>query len=132
MDIIIKVLDINGVEIKEFIAIARYHKGRYFADAKITAGTRGLILTPLKTALIMWNIIKIMMKNDLLIVGVKVGQGINVSFIADIQGGYLVNPATNLKILAVIFTEVLILQRIRQLHSMRVPIGSHWDCKQMF
>jgi hypothetical protein len=31
-----------GGNFKEFIAIARYHKGRYFADAKITAGTRGL------------------------------------------------------------------------------------------
>jgi hypothetical protein len=30
-----------GGNFKEFIAIARYHK-RYFADAKITAGTRGL------------------------------------------------------------------------------------------
>jgi hypothetical protein len=29
-----------GGNFKEFIAIARYHKGRYFADAKITAGTR--------------------------------------------------------------------------------------------
>jgi hypothetical protein len=42
MDIIIKVSDINGGNFKEFIAIARYHKGRYFADAKITAGTRSL------------------------------------------------------------------------------------------
>jgi hypothetical protein len=25
--------------LKEFIAIARYHQGRYFADVKITAGT---------------------------------------------------------------------------------------------
>jgi hypothetical protein len=51
-----------GWNFKEFIAIARYHKGRYFADAKI-AGTRGLILTLLKIALIMVGIfIKIMTK----------------------------------------------------------------------
>ncbi len=35
--------DINGEGIsREFIAIARYHKGRYFADAKLTYGIRGL------------------------------------------------------------------------------------------
>ena len=30
---------------KELIAIGRYHKGRYFADAKVTVGTRGLDFT---------------------------------------------------------------------------------------
>jgi hypothetical protein len=45
MDIIIKSIGHQwGGNFKEFIAIARYHKGRYFADAKITAGTAGLIL----------------------------------------------------------------------------------------
>jgi hypothetical protein len=34
--------------------------------------------------------------------------------------------------LGVIFIGVLILQRVRQLHSMRVPVGSHWDCAQTF
>jgi hypothetical protein len=34
MDIIIKVWGISGVEILRFIAIARYHEGRYFADVK--------------------------------------------------------------------------------------------------
>jgi hypothetical protein len=54
-----------GGNFKEFIAIARYHKGRYF-DAKITAGTRGLILILLITVLIMVGIfIKIMTKIDL-------------------------------------------------------------------
>jgi hypothetical protein len=31
-----------GGNFRELIAIARYHKGRYYADAKLTAGTRGL------------------------------------------------------------------------------------------
>jgi hypothetical protein len=34
MDIIIKVSDINGAVISKLF-IARYHKGRYFADAKL-------------------------------------------------------------------------------------------------
>jgi hypothetical protein len=55
-----------GGNFKEFIAIARYHKGRYFADHKITAGTRSLILILLITVLIMVGIfIKIMTKIDL-------------------------------------------------------------------
>jgi hypothetical protein len=55
-----------GGNFKEFIAIARYHKGRYFADAKITAGTRAWILILLITVLIMVGIfIKIMTKIDL-------------------------------------------------------------------
>jgi hypothetical protein len=54
------------VEILENLLQLRYHKGRYFADVKITAGTCGLILIPQKTALIMVGIfIKIMMKIDL-------------------------------------------------------------------
>jgi hypothetical protein len=51
-----------------------YHKGRYFADMKITAGTRGLILTLQEIALIMVNIYKDYDEIDLLI-RVKVGQG---------------------------------------------------------
>jgi hypothetical protein len=53
-----------GGNFKEFIAIARYHK-RYFADAKITAGTRGLDFDTLITVLIMVGYIKIMTKIDL-------------------------------------------------------------------
>jgi hypothetical protein len=41
---------------------------------------------------------------------VKVGQGNKTTIvIADLQAGYLVNPATNLKVFAVIFIEILIL-----------------------
>jgi hypothetical protein len=55
-----------GGNFKEFIAIARYHKGRYFAA--ITASLASLILILLITVLIMVGIfIKIMTKIDLLI-----------------------------------------------------------------
>jgi hypothetical protein len=54
--------------ISKKIYCSRYHKGRYFADAKITAGTRGLDFDTLITVLIMVGIfIKIMTKIDLLI-----------------------------------------------------------------
>ena len=89
-----------GGNFKEFIAIARYHKDRYFADAKITVGTRGLDFeTPEDSYNYGGNIYKDYEENRPFDTGVKVGQGNKTAvFIADIQGGYLVNPATNLKL----------------------------------
>jgi hypothetical protein len=55
-----------GGNFKEFIAIARYHKGRYFADAKLLQVLAAWILILLITVLIMVGIfIKIMTKIDL-------------------------------------------------------------------
>jgi hypothetical protein len=56
-----------GGNFKEFIAIARYHKGRYFADAKLLQ-VLGLDFDTVDNRLIMVGIfIKIMTKIDLLI-----------------------------------------------------------------
>lgn len=89
-----------GGNFREFIAIARYHKDRYFADAKITIGTRGLDFdTNEDDRNYGGNIYKDYDENRPFDSGVKVGQGNRTNvFIADIQGGYLVNPATNLKL----------------------------------
>ena len=89
-----------GGNFKEFIAIARYHKGRYFADAKITAGTRGLDFDTTEDSFNYGgNIYKDYDEKRPFDSGVKVGQGNKTAvFIADIQGGYLVNPTTNLKL----------------------------------
>ena len=89
-----------GGNFKEFIAIARYHKGRYFADAKITAGTRGLDFdTDADGFNYGGNIYKDYDENRPFDSGVKVGQGNKTAlFIADIQAGYLINPTTNLKL----------------------------------
>ena len=89
-----------GGNFKEFIAIARYHKGRYFADAKITLGTRGLDFDTTENNFNYGgNIYKDYDEKRPFNSGVKVGQGNKTSiFIADFQGGYLVNPATNLKL----------------------------------
>lgn len=89
-----------GGNFKEFLAIARYHKGRYFGDAKITVGTRGLDFdTAADSFNYGGNIYKDYDEKRPFDSGVKVGQGNKTAvFIADIQGGYLVNPATNLKL----------------------------------
>ena len=89
-----------GGNTKELIGIARYHKGRYFADAKLTYGIRGLDLdTPTDTNNYGGNIYK--SYNDIrpFDEGVTIGQGNKTKIlIGDFQAGYLVNPATNLKL----------------------------------
>ncbi len=88
-----------GANFKELIAIARYHKGRYFADAKITYGTRGLDFDTTEDGYNYGgNIYKDYDLNRPFDTGVKVGQGNTINmFITDLQAGYLVNPTANLK-----------------------------------
>ena len=89
-----------GGNLKEFIMIARYHKGRYFADAKITLGERGLDFNNgIDNNNYGSNIYLSYNDNRPYDTGVVVGQGNKSSiFIADVQAGYLINPATNLKL----------------------------------
>ena len=89
-----------GGNFKEFLMIARYHKGRYFGDAKFTIGTRGLDFDTVDDSYNYGgNIYKDYDENRPFDSGVKVGQGNKTAvFIADIQGGYLINPSTNLKL----------------------------------
>jgi hypothetical protein len=89
-----------GGNFKEFIAIARYHKGRYFADAKITIGTRGLDFNnATDTFNYGSNIYLSYNDNRPFDTGVLIGQGNKTNiFIADLQAGYLLNPSTNMKL----------------------------------
>jgi len=89
-----------GGNFEEFVAIARYHKGRCFADAKLTYGVRGLDFnTALNSYNYGGNIYKDYDLNRSYDSGVTVGQGNKTTiFIADLQAGYLINPTTNLKL----------------------------------
>lgn len=89
-----------GGNAKEFLAIARYHKGRCFADAKFTIGTRGFDFAESgANSNYGGNIYRDYDIDRYADTGVKVGQGNKTSiFIADLQAGYLINPATNLKL----------------------------------
>ncbi|MDX6183536.1 energy transducer TonB [Flavobacterium sp. Fl-77] len=89
-----------GGNFKELVTIARYHKGRYFADAKLTVGTRGLDFDTTEDSFNYGgNIYKDYDEKRPRDTGVKVGQGNKANiFIADVQAGYLINPATNLKL----------------------------------
>lgn len=89
-----------GGNFKEFLAIARYHKGRCFADAKFIVGTRGLdFANSGANSNYGGNIYQDYDLERYADSGVKVGQGNKTAvFIADVQAGYLINPATNLKL----------------------------------
>ncbi|RZJ73971.1 gliding motility protein RemB [Flavobacterium sp.] len=91
-----------GGNFQEFIAIGRYNKGRLYADAKFTIGVRGFDFDPsVNSANYGGNIYLSYDDNRPLETGVKVGQGNKTNiFIADVQAGYLVNPATNLRLFA--------------------------------
>lgn len=91
-----------GANTRELIAVARYNKGRYFADAKLTYGIRGFDFNTATDSLNYGgNIYKDYDENRPFDKGVKIGQGNKTSIlIADLQAGYLVNPATNLKFFA--------------------------------
>jgi hypothetical protein len=66
-----------GGNAKELVAIARYHKGRYFADAKLTMGIRGLDFnTAADTYNYGGNIYLAIMKTVLLIRELKWGKEI--------------------------------------------------------
>ena len=89
-----------GGNFEEFVAIGRYHKGRLFADAKITFGTRGLDFDSSgANSNYGGNIYRDYDLDRYANSGVKVGQGNKTNvFITDLQAGYLVNPMTNMKI----------------------------------
>ncbi len=89
-----------GGNAKELVAIARYHKGRYFADAQVSVGIRGLDFnTATDNYNYGGNIYLSYNDNRPYDNGVVVGQGNKTNiFIANLQAGYLINPATNLKV----------------------------------
>lgn len=91
-----------GANFTELIAMSRYHRGRYFADAKVTVGKRGFDFDASVDASNYGGNIYIDYDLDRPYnTGVKAGQGNTTNvFIADVQAGYLVNPATNMKVFA--------------------------------
>ncbi len=91
-----------GGNFGEFVAIARYHKGRIFTDVKVTAAKRGFDFDTADNALNYGsNIYKDYDDNRAFDTNVTIGQGNKTTlFIADLQTGYLINPSTNLKLFA--------------------------------
>ena len=90
---------ILGANFSEFIAIARYNYGRLFADAKFIIAKRGLEFNAENNNLFYGGDIYGNEDNRVDDLGNDLGQGNTTDFFhAEIQAGYLINPATNLKI----------------------------------
>lgn len=89
-----------GGNTKEFVLIGRYFKDRWFADAKLQFAVRGMDFdSDTDNFNYGANIYKNYDEDRPFDANVIVGQGNKTNvFIAELQGGYLVNPATNLKI----------------------------------
>lgn len=89
-----------GGNLRELIAIARYHNGRYYVDAKITVGLRGLDFNTSSDSFNYGSNIYLSYSDGRPFnTGVVIGQGNKTNvFIADFQAGYLINPATNMKL----------------------------------
>lgn len=94
-----------GANFSEAILIGRYHYNRWFADAKLIFGVRGLDFNDGTDNFSYGGDIYRNYNERPFDTGVKIGQGIKTkTFYGNLQAGYLVNPATNLKI----FTDVTV------------------------
>ncbi len=90
-----------GANFSEAIAIARYNYKRWFADAKFVFGSRGLDFNNGTDDFSYGGDIYRNYNDRPFDSGVEVGQGIKTNiFHAELQSGYIVNPATNLKLFA--------------------------------
>jgi hypothetical protein len=91
-----------GANASELVVIARYNKGRYFAQAKVNYGFQGLDYNDgINTNNYGGNIYLNYEDNRPFDKGVTVGQGNKTTIIiADFQAGYILNPSSNMKIFA--------------------------------
>ena len=84
---------------KEFTAIASYQQNRWFGSAKIITGTKGLDYNSETDAISYGGDIFKTNKDKTGVFGVKITQGNKATIlIGELQAGYLINPATNLKL----------------------------------
>ncbi|MBL4662907.1 MAG: gliding motility protein RemB, partial [Flavobacteriaceae bacterium] len=88
-----------GSNFSEFIAIARYQKGRIFGDVKVIVAKRGFEFNTSEDSLFYGSDIYGSEDNRVSDDGNELAQGNTTDFLhAELQVGYLINPATNLKI----------------------------------
>ncbi|MBT8262546.1 MAG: gliding motility protein RemB [Bacteroidia bacterium] len=96
-----------GANFSEFIGIARYQKGRIFGDAKVVVAKRGFEFNTPEDMNFYGGSIYGTEDDRISDNGNDLAQGNTTDFLhAELQAGYLLNPATNLKIYAsVIFRD---------------------------
>lgn len=92
-----------GANFSEAILIGRYHYKRWFADAKLIFGVRGLDFNDGTDNFSYGSDIFRNYNDRPFDTGVEVGQGIKTkTFNGNLQAGYTINPASNLKL----FTDI--------------------------
>ncbi|MEO6348210.1 MAG: gliding motility protein RemB, partial [Aquaticitalea sp.] len=88
-----------GANFKEVIFIGRYDYGRWFADAKFIFGTRGFDFNTPEDSFSYGGDIYRNYNDRPFDNGVKIGQGNKTkTFNAELEGGYLINPVSHLKL----------------------------------
>lgn len=94
-----------GANFSEAIIIGRYRYKRWFGDAKLIFGTRGLDFNDGTDNFSYGGDIYRDEEDRPFDTGVEVGQGIKTTtFNGNLQAGYLLNPATNMKV----FTDITV------------------------
>ncbi|WP_417885196.1 gliding motility protein RemB [Zunongwangia sp.] len=87
-----------GANFREFIAIARYKKDRWYGSAKFIIGKRGFDFSDSENSVSYGGNIYRTYQDRPFDEGVKIGQGNTAnSFFGRLEAGYIVNPETNLK-----------------------------------
>lgn len=90
-----------GANFSEFIGIARFQRGRFFGDAKVVVAKRGFEFNTPEDSFFYGGNIYGTEDNRIQDMGNDLGQGNTTDFFhAELIGGYLINPATNLKVYA--------------------------------
>lgn len=94
-----------GANFSEFIAIARYQNGRIFGDVKLIVAKRGFEFNTAEDNFFYGGNIYGSEDDRVSDLGNDLGQGNSTDFLhAELIGGYLINPATNLKVYASVST----------------------------
>ena len=89
-----------GANFKEYIAIARYERKRWYGTGQLTLGSRGLEIGDINEVFFGGSIFG-SDENRPSDTGIEFFQGNRADiFYGDIELGYLINPATNLKVYA--------------------------------
>ena len=88
-----------GANFSEFIGIARYQRGRIFGDVKVTLAKRGFEFNTEEDTSFYGGSIYGTEDDRISDTGNELAQGNTTDFFhAELQAGYLINPATSLKI----------------------------------
>ena len=88
-----------GANFRELLLIGRYNYKRWFGEAKFITGIRGFDFNTDTDSFSYGGDVFASERDRPFETGVEIGQGIKTNtFNATLQGGYLVNPASNLKV----------------------------------